>query len=63
MPYSGPNGDYSKQSFPKYAGFERDVFKAVVEFFDEEQRCPLVPRHLLGVFKKTVGECRAHFDF
>jgi len=54
--YSGPNGDYSKQDLPKYAGFERDVFKTVVEFFDEDQGCPLVPQHLLRVFKKTVGE-------
>ncbi|KAJ7377036.1 GTPase activator [Desmophyllum pertusum] len=51
-----PNGDYSCQSFPKYAGFERDVFKAVVEFFDDEDKRPLVPTHLLGVFKKTVGK-------
>lgn len=50
-----PNGGYSEnQSLPKYAGFERDVFKAVVGFFEDEQKCPLVPRHLLGVFKKTV---------
>ena len=53
----GPNGGYSEnQSLPKYAGFERDVFKAVVGFFEDEQKCPLVPRHLLGVFKKTVGK-------
>lgn len=53
----GPNVGYSEnQSLPKYAGFERDVFKAVVGFFEDEQKCPLVPRHLLGVFKKTVGK-------
>lgn len=53
---SGPNGDYSNQSFPKYTGFERDVFKAIVEFFDDENKRPLVPRRLLGIFKKTVGK-------
>ena len=51
----GPNGDYSNQSFPKYAGFERDVFKAIVEFFADEDKGPLVPRHLLRGFQKTVG--------
>ena len=55
MFYSGPNGDHLQQSIPKYVGFERDVFKAVVEFFDDEQRSPIVPKHLLGIFKKTVG--------
>ena len=56
----GPNGDFSNRSFPKYAGFERDVFKAIVEFFDDEDKGPLVPRHLLRVFQKTVGKklCR-----
>lgn len=48
-----PNWDYSEQSFPKYPGFERDVFKAIVQFFEEET-CPLVPKHILQVFKKTV---------
>ncbi|XP_068677253.1 DEP domain-containing protein 1B-like isoform X1 [Montipora foliosa] len=49
-----PNWDYTEQSFPKYPGFEQDVFKAIIQFFGEEERCPLVPRHLLQVFKKTV---------
>lgn len=53
---SGPNGDFSNQSFPKYTGFERDVFKAIVEFFDDKDKSPLVPQHLLAVFKKTVGK-------
>ena len=53
--FSGPNWDYREQSFPKYPGFERDVFKAIVQFFEEE-RCPLVPKHILQVFKKTVGK-------
>lgn len=53
--FSGPNWDYSEQSFPKYPGFERDVFKAIVQFFEEET-CPLVPKHILQVFKKTVGK-------
>ena len=52
----GPNWDYTEQSFPKYPGFEQDVFKAIIQFFGEEERCPLVPRHLLQVFKKTVGK-------
>ena len=44
------------QSSPKYAGFEQDVFRAIVEFFADAERRPLVPRHLLAVFKKTVGK-------
>ena len=31
------------------------MFKAVVEYFDEEERCPLVPKRMLLVFKKIVG--------
>ena len=31
------------------------MFKAVVEYFDEEERCPLVPKRMLPVFKKIVG--------
>ena len=52
---SGPNNEeMDKDSFPKYPGFERDVFRAVVEYFDNLVG-PLVDGQLLSLFKKASG--------
>ena len=59
---TGPlaKGDESN-SFPKYPGFERDVFRAVTEYFDGFSE-PLVGPNILPLFKMTAGQCIRFID-
>lgn len=52
---SGPIDNGNTSSFPKYPGFERDVFRAVVEHFDSLPD-PLVDSNILPLFIKTAGK-------
>jgi len=55
----GPNIEQGSisTSFPKYPGFERDVFRAVVEYFDGFKE-PLVDPIILPLFIMTAGNVK-----